>query len=279
MKFLNFIIYISLFLLLIQLLLTTIIVPSSQNKARSFLRDSNVNFLGSFIKPKRFNDTIDGVTIYTENKDADGYLYNLYIKKDIKSGFEITYAKKGIFKTVSGIPILILYDGETIINNENQITSFNFSKSDFLLKNLKSNTITTTKTQEMKTIDVISCINSINNLEVKFLKRDGKIKNCTERNKINITKELYKRLIVPIYIPILMLVPYLLILSSKEKLGYKKLKLTTFFLGVVIIILSEGVIRFINPKLDENLIIFTFPFATFIFLYFIFIYKLNFKKT
>ena len=177
------------------------------------------------------------------------------------------------------MPILILYDGETIINNENQITSFKFSKSDFLLKNLKSNTITTTKTQEMKTIDVISCINSINNLDVKFLKREGKIKNCTERNKINITKELYKRLIVPIYIPILMLVPYLLILSSKEKLGYKKLKLTTFFLGVVIIILSEGVIRFINPKLDENLIIFMFPFVTFIFLYFIFIYKLNFKKT
>ena len=278
MKFLNFIIYISLFLLLIQLLLTTIIVPTSQNKARSFLRDSNVNFLGSFIKPKRFNDTIDGVTIYTENKDADGYLYNLYIKKDIKSGFEITYAKKGIFKTVSGIPILILYDGETIINNENQITSFNFSKSDFLLKNLKSNTITTTKTQEMKTIDVISCINSINNLEVKFLKRDGKIKNCTERNKINITKELYKRLIVPIYIPILMLVPYLLILSSKEKLGYKKLKLTTFFLGIVIIILSEGVIRFVNQKLDENLIIFIFPLFTFTFLYLIFIYKLNFKN-
>ena len=277
-KFLNFIIYISLFLLLIQLLLTTIIVPTSQNKARSFLRDSNVNFLGSFIKPKRFNDTIDGVTIYTENKDTDGYLYNLYIKKDIKSGFEITYAKKGIFKTVSGIPILILYDGETIINNENQITSFNFSKSDFLLKNLKSNTITTTKTQEMKTIDVISCINSINNLEVKFLKRDGKIKNCTERNKINITKELYKRLIVPIYIPILMLVPYLLILSSKEKLGYKKLKLTTFFLGIVIIILSEGVIRFVNQKLDENLIIFMFPLFTFTCLYLIFIYKLNFKN-
>ena len=50
--------------------------------------------------------------------------------------------QKRYIQTNVGIPILVLYDGETIINNENQITSFNFSKSDFLLKNLKSNTIT-----------------------------------------------------------------------------------------------------------------------------------------
>ena len=171
-KFVNFIIYISVFILLIQLSLTSFLVPNSQNKARSFLRDSNVNFFGSFIKPKRFNDTIDGVTIYTENKDAEGYLYNLYIKKDISNGFEITYAKKGIFKQMTGVPILILYDGETIINNDNQITSFNFSKSDFLLKNLKSNTITTTKTQEMKTIDVINCVILINNIKTNFFSKN-----------------------------------------------------------------------------------------------------------
>ena len=93
-SFVNFIIFISFFLLIIQILLTSFIVPSSQNKARSFLKDSNVNFFGSFIKPKRFNDTIDGVTIYAENKDDEGYLYNLYIKKDLNNGFEITYAKK-----------------------------------------------------------------------------------------------------------------------------------------------------------------------------------------
>ena len=34
------------------------------------------------------------VLLFTENKDNEGYLYNLYIKKDISKGFEITYAKK-----------------------------------------------------------------------------------------------------------------------------------------------------------------------------------------
>ena len=90
-----------------------------------------------------------------------------------------------------------------------------------------NNTSTTTKTQEMKTMDVISCVILINNFKVNLFKRkQDEIQNCTSPNRINITKELYKRLIVPLYIPTLMLVPYLLILSSKEKLNYKKLKLS-----------------------------------------------------
>ena len=79
--FTNFIIKLSVILLLFQIFLTNVIVPKSQNKARSFLSDSNIDFVDNFIKPKRFNDTIKGVTIYSENKDSNGYLYNLYIKK------------------------------------------------------------------------------------------------------------------------------------------------------------------------------------------------------
>ena len=92
----NFILKFSIFLLLIQLILTSLIIPKSQDLARSFLRTSTVNFFGNFIKPQRFNDTIKGVTIYSENKDKNGSLYNLYLKKEINSNdFQIIYAKKG----------------------------------------------------------------------------------------------------------------------------------------------------------------------------------------
>ncbi len=277
-KFVNFILFISFFLFLIQISFTSVVVPKSQDQARSFLRNSNVNFLGSFIKPKRFNDTIDGVTIYSENKDADGYLYNLYIKKRIKDGFEITYAKKGIFKHSSGIPILVLYDGETIRNKENKITNFNFSKSDFLLKNLKANTTTQQKTQEMKTVEVLSCVVSIYGIKLNLLSKDPEqIINCTNSNKTTMLKEIYKRLVIPLYIPILMLVPYLLILSSKEKINYSRLKFITFITGIIIIIISEGIVRFINKELQDNLIIFISPFILFAFLYSIFFYKLNLR--
>ncbi len=278
-KFINFILFVSLFMFLIQISFTSLIVPSSQDKARSFLRDSEVNFLGNFVKPKRFNDTIDGVTIYAENKDINGNLYNLYIKKEMLNEFEITYANKGKFEQSKGVPILILYNGETIRNKDNKITNFKFSKSDFLLRNLKANTITQQKNQEMKTTDVIVCVTSIYNLKLKIIsKKIDEITNCTQNNKINILKELYKRLIVPFYIPVLMLIPYFLILSSKEKKNYSKLKIITFLIGIITIILSEGIIRFLSIEIFNNLLIFLTPMIFFLFLYLLFLLKLKFKS-
>ena len=170
-KFVNFIIFFSIFLFLLQVLFTSIIVPTSQDKARSFLRESEVNFLGNFVKPKRFNDTIDGVTIYAENKDINGNLYNLYIKKEMNNEFEITYANKGKFENSNGVPILILFNGETLISKDNKTTNFKFSKSDFLLRDLKANTITQQKNQEMKTSEIIECIISIYNLNLNIITR------------------------------------------------------------------------------------------------------------
>ena len=74
----NFIFKASLLLFLIQIILTSIIVPKSQKLAKSYIRSSNVNFLGNFVKPQKFNDTIKGVTIYTDQKDESGNLSNLY---------------------------------------------------------------------------------------------------------------------------------------------------------------------------------------------------------
>tara|TARA_B100001057_G_scaffold335772_1_gene336494 strand:+ start:534 stop:1673 length:1140 start_codon:yes stop_codon:yes gene_type:complete len=278
-KFVNYLIKSSFFLLIFQILLTSLIVPKSQDKARSFLRNSNINFFESFIKPKKFNDTIKGLTIYSENKDAEGYLYNLFIKKNISGGFEITYAKKGIFDENKSVPILVLFDGETVTNKNNSVTNISFSKSDFLLSNLKTNTITQQKNQEMLTFDIISCIVSLNKINLNYFSKDpNKIINCREHNKLNLIKEFYKRLIVPFYIPILMLIPYILILTSKEKNNYNKMKLFTFITGVITIIFSETIVRFISKEFNESLFIFTSPFVLFIFFYLIFFYKLRLKS-
>ncbi len=276
--FVNFILLISIFLFLVQIFFTSLIVPTSQDKARSFLRESQVNFMGNFIKPKRFNDTIDGVTIYAESKDINGNLYNLYIKKEIDDDFEITYANRGKFEESSDVPILILYNGETIKNKDNKFTNFKFSKSDFLLRNLKANTITQQKNQEMKTSDVVACIILIYELKLNIIsKKINEITNCTINNRVNMFREIYKRLVVPFYIPILTLLPYLLILSSKERKNYAKIKLLTFLTGVLTIILSEGIIRFLSIDLYENLIIFIIPIIFLLFLYFTLFFKLNLK--
>ena len=278
-KFVNFIVKTSFFLLLFQIILTVYIVPNSQDKARSFLRNSKINFYDSFIKPKRFNDTIKGVTIYSENKDDNGYLYNLFIKKNISGGFEITYAKKGIFENTASVPVLVLFDGETITIKNDGITNISFSQSDFGLSNLITHTITHQKNQEMPTFEVVSCILVLNKIGLNyFSKNQNELTNCREGNNTNLIKEFYKRLIVPLYIPILMLVPYILIFSSKEKSNYNKMKLFTFIVGVIVIIFSESLIRFITIDIQKNLFIFFIPLISLISFYLLFFYKLKIKS-
>ena len=79
----NFFFIFSIILTIFQIFLNSIIVPASQDKARSFLRTSSVNFLENFIKPKKFNDTIKDLTIYSDSKTKDGGFSEIYIKKQL----------------------------------------------------------------------------------------------------------------------------------------------------------------------------------------------------
>ena len=91
----NFFIIFSIFATIIQLITTIYIVPETQNMSRSLIRTSNVDFIDSFVKPRKFNDNINGLTIYAEEKLKDGSLKNLYLKKkENNQNFQITIAKK-----------------------------------------------------------------------------------------------------------------------------------------------------------------------------------------
>ena len=274
-ELINFIFRFSLILMIVQIILSSLIIPKSQDLARSFLRTSTVNFFGNFIKPQRFNDTIKNVTIYSEKKDNDGNLYNLYLKKQLdQNNFQLTYAKKGIFKEFNKMPILVLYDGATITGKNDKITNFSFSKSNFPINNFKSNATTYKKTQELSSIQLFQCLIF---LQIKKKTKESKIENCSKENLKNIYKELYKRFLIPFYIPLLVLIPFLLTLSSKENSNYSKLKSTTFLIGIVFIILSESTIKMISATYLNNIIIALMPFLFLIFLYVVFVKKTNFK--
>ena len=276
-ELINFIFRFSLILMIVQIIFSSLIIPKSQDLARSFLRSSTVNFFGNFIKPQRFNDTIKDVTIYSERKDNEGNLFNLYLKKQIdQNNFQITYAKKGVFKEFNNIPVLVLYDGATITGKNDEITNFSFSKSDFPLNNFSSNTTTYKKTQELSSFKLLKCLQLLNS---KKKVGEKKIENCSKENLRNIYKELYKRFLIPFYIPLLVLIPFLLILSSKESSNYSKLKIITFLIGLFFIIFSETTVKIISIIYFKNLLISLIPFFLLIFLYLLFFKKTHFKHS
>jgi lipopolysaccharide export system permease protein len=277
-QLINFIFKFSIILMLIQLIFSSIIVPKSQDLARSFLRSSTVNFYENFIKPRRFNDTIKKVTIYSEKKDKKGNLYNLYLKKETnKENFQITYAKKGYFKEFNNLPVLVLFNGETITSKNNEITNFSFSKSDFPINNSETSAFhSQQKTQELSSYNLMSCIKFL--ISSKKNKINPKILNCSKSNKDNIFKELYKRFIIPFYILVLSLIPLLVIILSKENSKYSKLKFMTFLIGLFIIIFSETTIRLISDSIIKNISISLLPFIFILILYSIFFKQFNIKN-
>ena len=273
----NFILKVSFILMIIQIILTAFVVPKSQDLARSFLKSSSINFFDNFIKPKKFNDTIKGVTIYSDKKDQNGDLINLYLKREIKPNeFQITYAKKGSFKQIGSSPILVLNEGATITIKNDDVTNISFSKSDFSLANIDSNTTTYKKTQEISSQNLIICIKNFYQLEKKMFEKKVKdIENCSYENIQNIIKEFYKRFLIPFYIPLLTLVPLLLITTSKENLNYNKLRVATFSLGLIIIIFSETTISFISKIIIYDIGIMVIPLILISFLYLFFFRQFN----
>ena len=135
------------------------------------------------------------------------------------------------------------------------------------MSNFDDNTTTYKKTQEVSTLNLIKCYHKLMNFN--FLKIDAnfEVENCRTDNIGNIIKELYKRIIIPLYIPVLILISLLLIIRSKENINYPRYRIVIFFVGFVTIILSEMTIRMINQDFLKNIKFFIIPIILVLSLY------------
>ncbi len=277
-QLMNFFLRISIILMIFQILFTSLLVPRSQELSRSLMKNSNIDFFESFIKPKKFNDSIRDFTIFVGNKTEDGLLENIYLKKDIgNDSFQITISKNGKFVQKGNRKFLELYNGQTINGSKNNMSNFNFSKSDFSLSNLKADVVTLNKLQETSTYLLVRCVTELNNFKFRYLNIKEKINmhNCELSGLENIYKELYKRFIIPFYIPILILIALLLTIYSKENVNYLKYRILVFFMGFITIIFSETTLKFIQSTFIGNLQMIMIPIISFTILYFLTLRKLK----
>mgnify|MGYP006092766873 CR=1 FL=1 len=279
-NFINFFIKLSFIFVLISLLLNAIISPYSQNKARSFIRSSDLDFFESILKPKKFIDTVKNLTIYFDKKNEIGELENIFLKDNTnESDYKIIFAKKGVFEFRGDRKILVLYTGKTIDNKNGKISEFQFSKSDFNLTRFNSKSTLHQKTQENSTNELVKCLLYLKNIDL--LKRPIEvynINNCKIENIENIYKELYARLLKPLYIPFLISISLLLILKSKDEPKFQFYKFKIYLFGFLSIIFLEASSSFIKTNIVQNLFIFFLPFLFFLLIYFYFLTLLKFDK-
>ena len=141
------------------------------------------------------------------------------------------------------------------------------------MSSFKTNIILVKKTQEHKTTELIECINSLTLKDKKIAEIKQRVRNCEIKNLDNIISEVFKRLIIPLYLPSLMLIALLLIVNSKEKINYSKHRIKIFLLGLLVIIFSELTLRFVDNSFNNNLIIILIPIILCLFLYNYFLFK------
>ena len=272
-SFINFFIKFSLLFVLMSLLLNAIIAPFAQDKARSFIRSSDLDFFESILKPKKFIDVFGNLTIYFYEKNDDGELRNIFLnERSDYDNSQTTIAKTGLIKTYNSRRILELYDGKTINTINGKLSEFSFTKTDFIISNFSTKTITQQKTQEVSTLDLLKCsVLFKNSIENSGIDAVNKITNCTFKNLENIYEELYSRLLKPLYLIFLIAVSLLIILKSKSDHTFNLNKWRIYSFGFIFIIFLESSVKFVSLNLMHNLFLLIMPFLliSIIYLYFL----------
>ena len=277
-QFIKNVIKFSIFFLIIQILLTSIISPMAQDSARSFIRSSNIDLFPSLIKKKKFIDTVSDLTIYVDEISKNKKIMNNIFIKDQSSGgkkFQIILAKKGELINSNNNNYLLLNNGEIFNSDEKKTNSFKFENFEFNLSNFVTKTTTIPKIQETETTPLVKCI--INNAYNKNLKINPKKLICDKDGSKNISEELLKRFYLPLYIPLITLIGCLVILKTKEENTYRKYKLLIFSLGFGAIFFSEASIKYVGENLIDNLLFILIPLVFYFLIYLSLMKKLNYK--
>ena len=263
-KFVNTLIVFSIIFLFVQLFLSSYLIPTTQDLARSFIRSSNIDSFPNLIKEKKFIDTVSNLTLYVDEKDDDGIFKNIVLKDEIdRTKSQIIYADKGEIVKKNNKYFLILSEG-TIINKDKKSTDIiNFSSTQFNLSKFETKTTTFPKIQEIDTLVLMKCLlflkqtNLVKEFNYKYL-------SCNIKTIDPLQRELFRRFLLPFYIPLLALFVSTLILTSKDKFTYSKSKAKVFLGSVLLIILSEMSIRYITKENLTTLLFISMPFFLFL---------------
>ena len=280
-QLINIIIAYSILLTLTQIILGGFISPKAQDEARSFIRNSNMDFFPFIVRPGKFVDAVEGLTIFIEKENKKGFYENIFLKDDLENNItemksQIIFAKNATLINSKERRYFKLFDGKLIKINNDQIDVFEFKSIDFDLSKFTTKTTTFPKIQEVATRILMRCIIFEYNNELEKFK-DNNYLTCNATRIYKVRQEILKRFFLPIYIPLIALISCLLILKSKEAKDYSFLKLLLFVTIFFVIVISEISLRYSSYNITSILFFTLFPILSFLTIYIILNMKLRYK--
>ena len=280
-QLINTIITYSILLTFIQIILGSFMSPKGQDAARSFIRNSNMDFFSSIIRPGKFVDAVEGLTIFIQGEDKFGFYNNIFLKDDGAKNInqfksQVIFAKRAKLITTERRRYFKLFDGKLIKINNKNIDTFVFKSIDFDLSKFSTKTTTFPKIQEVSIQILLKCIIYEYKKELQKFK-DTNYLGCDKSSIKGVRQEVLKRLYLPTYIPLIALISCVLILKSKEEKEYNFLKILLFLIIFFVIVVSEVSLRYSSYNIKGMLFFILFPFLSFFSIYFTLIKKLNHK--
>ncbi len=273
MTIVNFFFKVSILVTILQLLFSSLINPKFLNQSRSLIKSSNLDYVSAMIKSKQFNDTIDGLTIYVEEKKPNGVLKNIFIRDDgsvlkslenSKDSNNVTiYAKEGKIEEGSLGSYLALRNGTIQKENaKNEIVSINFIKTNMQMKDLKTKSIIMPKIQETSSKILIECITTKN--------KNIDILNCPKtESKVDTLAEINRRFGMPLYIPAISLILSFLLISRNESKRKNLYKYFYFGLSFLILVVAEILVRYSGKSYFYSYLYYFIPLISIPFFYYL----------
>ena len=268
LQFIKVILGFSLFFMIFQIIMGSYISPIGQDKARNFIRNSNVDFFPSLFQEGKFIDVVQNLTIFIESEKPSGTYNNIYLKamnKEIANSSRVIYANKGYLISSKEKKYLELFNGDIVNINGSKTNNFSFDKINFDLSEYTSKSITFPKIQELNSKLLIKCWTYNAKGKAKDLKSE--IFTCSKSIIKNVKEEVFKRFYKPIYLLLLSMIACLLFFISKENKKFSLYKYIIFFFGIVVIVLSELSLRYASNNIIGFYFFITFPLFSILSLY------------
>ena len=278
-KIINFFFKVSILVTILQLFLACIINPLVLNYSRGLIKTSDVNFVSGTIKTNRFNDTVEGLTIFVEKKNKNGVFENIFIRDENKifksldsdkntSSLTI-FAKKANLSPKNNGQLVLQKGTIQTENNNGKIKSIDFEKTILNLSGIKTKSITQAKVQETASKLLIDCI---------LMKKNNFILNCPSEEKFEVLAEINRRFGMPLYIPfIALLCSFLLINREESKFGglYKYYYGGLAFLTLIV---AEILVRYSGSSYQYSVFYYLFPIIFIPILYLEILRKFSFEN-
>jgi len=269
LQFIKIIFNFSLFFFIFQVIIGAYVSPIGQDKARNFIRNSNIDFFPSLFQEGKFIDVVKNLSIFIESEEPEGTYNNIFLKEigavsnDVS---KVIYAKKGFLKTNKKKRYLQLFDGNIVNINGSKTNNFSFYKIDFDLNKYESKSTSYPKIQELSNKLLIRCLSY--NFQGKANKMKSEIFSCDKSTIKNVKEEILKRFYKPLYIPLLSLIACMVFFISKENKKFVFYKYTLFLTGIITIIISEISLRYVSNSIFGLYFFITFPLIVILSIYF-----------